>query len=390
METFPDIVRQDTSNSYYCFSVHISADSLFYTRGEVLYLNQTVLAGRALDRCEYKAITWESDSYYSFSEPLVRKEPPFEMKVKHDFFKIECFLKTDKSTAADENKYNVRRLLQLGNNIGRRDNQLNRESAQYLVKGERLGEQRVQSGRQDMPPYQGNTQNVKPDVQNVGNVPHSNRNIGREEDLQSANIRAQQASQYISGGGKTTHDAQAVKYVGQQSFKQNSFNAQTKNMNGDIAQQVHRTVQNELEYKDQQGLQENAGEIISSQDTHIMKQRELSDVQNLSHQKQQGSHLPVKAASSANQNSAIADTNNKLVTNGAATSDHKALQTSSATQHKEQVDVQVGKTEVIEEKGKGADNEHIEYANNDQEQQYEDQTTLNPNYYDDADGKKQQ
>ena len=109
------------------YSLFTEADSLFHTKGGGLYLNHTVLAGRNLDRCEYKAITWESDSYYTYSEALVKKEPPYEMTVKHDFFKIECYLKKENDgteNVQEDNRLKGRKLLQLGNHGERRRNNL--------------------------------------------------------------------------------------------------------------------------------------------------------------------------------------------------------------------------------------------------------------------------
>ena len=217
-----------------------SVDSLFYTRKGALYLNQTVLAGRMLDRCEYKAITWESDSYYSYTEPLIRKEPPFEMKVKHDFFKIECYLKADKNSDADqqpkvENGHQSRKLLQLGNVDNVELNVPRIEHVQHNVWNEQQN-------------IQGNVhQNFNNKYQNAQNIQYNNKanrvqndgvnleyrqstDIGRKGTMQkSNNVQSQEiphrqrtqpktAMQYnspndVAFGSRNINDGQQVNYM---------------------------------------------------------------------------------------------------------------------------------------------------------------------------------
>jgi hypothetical protein len=63
-------------------------EQLFYVRNAVLTLNDTVLGGRAIERCEYRVILWQSDAAAMLTEPMSRTEAPFEMEIKHDFFKV--------------------------------------------------------------------------------------------------------------------------------------------------------------------------------------------------------------------------------------------------------------------------------------------------------------
>ena len=39
----------------------------------VVSMNHTVLGRRQIDRCEYKAVNWETDNYHTYSESHIRK-----------------------------------------------------------------------------------------------------------------------------------------------------------------------------------------------------------------------------------------------------------------------------------------------------------------------------
>lgn len=69
-----------------------SGEQLFTVHDTALHINETVLNNRVIDRCEYRAIHWQSDSYATYSRSRVQETDPFELKIKHDFFKVECYL----------------------------------------------------------------------------------------------------------------------------------------------------------------------------------------------------------------------------------------------------------------------------------------------------------
>ena len=100
-------------------------ENLMYLKDYVVHIKKDVLGKRQLKKCTYKAIEWESDKTHRFSEPLERNAPgPFEMKIKNEFFHVECYLNaTDKEKeemTSDERSLNyeggMRRLLQTSNN----------------------------------------------------------------------------------------------------------------------------------------------------------------------------------------------------------------------------------------------------------------------------------
>ncbi|KAK2142661.1 hypothetical protein LSH36_926g00025 [Paralvinella palmiformis] len=100
---------------------------LFYLQDSILRLNRTVLGGKKLTHCIYRAIDRISDSYHVYSNPLKRKNN-FEIRVKNDFFCVECY--TNESKRYEE--FMMYESLQ--DNQRRRLLQLNdRDSVQYRL-----------------------------------------------------------------------------------------------------------------------------------------------------------------------------------------------------------------------------------------------------------------
>lgn len=90
-------------------------EDLFFTHLGQLQVNQTVLAGRKIKRCEYRSIEWLDDQSHAYSKAYVRRNEPFDFVVKHDFFRVQCYLgqkKVAKKTENHVNEHQGRRLLQ--------------------------------------------------------------------------------------------------------------------------------------------------------------------------------------------------------------------------------------------------------------------------------------
>ena len=91
-------------------------EQLFYVHMGNLHINHTVLGGRKLERCEFRSIEWVNDNFHTYSKTYVRKHEPFDIRVIHDFFRVECFLdpkhKVKKVVDNEVNEYHARRLLQ--------------------------------------------------------------------------------------------------------------------------------------------------------------------------------------------------------------------------------------------------------------------------------------
>jgi hypothetical protein len=96
-------------------------EDLFFVRNAQLHVNDTVLAGRNTKRCEYRSISWDGDHSHTYSKVYARDHAPFEFTVKHDFFRVQCYLNSKrKSSPKAENEVNAgaarRRLLQRDEN----------------------------------------------------------------------------------------------------------------------------------------------------------------------------------------------------------------------------------------------------------------------------------
>ena len=88
-------------------------EPLFYTDTDngVIHINKTVLGDRTLEKCEYSAIEWETDSSYVISEVVERTEEPFEMQFNHDFYRVQCYLKDGGDNGGGGNNWVGRRLM---------------------------------------------------------------------------------------------------------------------------------------------------------------------------------------------------------------------------------------------------------------------------------------
>ena len=68
-------------------------EQFFYLQDSVLRINRTLLGERKITRCVYRAVERIDDRHYKFSEPLIKKDN-FEIRVKNDFFLVECCTNT--------------------------------------------------------------------------------------------------------------------------------------------------------------------------------------------------------------------------------------------------------------------------------------------------------
>ncbi|XP_064615210.1 uncharacterized protein LOC135479318 [Liolophura sinensis] len=77
-----------TMNALVCLGT-----SLFSSKDGVLSLNRTLLGQNKLNKCTYRGIVRFDDNSATYTQELVRSEEPFEIVIKHDFFRIQCNLK---------------------------------------------------------------------------------------------------------------------------------------------------------------------------------------------------------------------------------------------------------------------------------------------------------
>jgi hypothetical protein len=83
-------------------------NDLFYLDNGIVRLNQSVLKSseeKKLEKCEYLAVERVSDDYFTFTEPVVKKESPFDLIIQHDFIRIKCNL-VDPEDEAIKSKFN--------------------------------------------------------------------------------------------------------------------------------------------------------------------------------------------------------------------------------------------------------------------------------------------
>lgn len=83
-------------------------NDLFYLDNGIVRLNQSVLKSseeKKLQNCEYLAVERVSDDYFTFTEPVVKKESPFDLIIHHDFIRIKCNL-VDPEDEAVKSKFN--------------------------------------------------------------------------------------------------------------------------------------------------------------------------------------------------------------------------------------------------------------------------------------------
>ena len=107
----PRLTLEGDANSFAYHSMpplECTGYNLMYIQDGQLHINKTVLGKQELARCEYRGIEWISDAVYSYTEVLVIEKPPYEIKVEHDFMRIECFLKRE-DTEREKLKAEVRK-----------------------------------------------------------------------------------------------------------------------------------------------------------------------------------------------------------------------------------------------------------------------------------------
>ena len=66
-------------------------EALFYVKDFTVRINQTVLNGKSIQKCVYRAIAWFNDTHHIYSKPLTRTSN-YDLKIKHDFFRVQCFV----------------------------------------------------------------------------------------------------------------------------------------------------------------------------------------------------------------------------------------------------------------------------------------------------------
>ena len=92
-------LRKDTNGDafYRMPPLKCPGRSLMFMDGRATHINETVLNNRKLQKCDYRAVKFISDDYVSYSEVHTKTEKPFGLIVKHDFFRIQCYLEEEKA-----------------------------------------------------------------------------------------------------------------------------------------------------------------------------------------------------------------------------------------------------------------------------------------------------
>ena len=122
---------------------------LMYLKDGALYVNYTLLGSRKLSRCEYRSISWVTDSIYTYSDPLIRKAPePFEIIINHDFVHVECYLEKKSGLNKQGEHYPQRRLLQDDNGMVATGNRVIQRRINYPLEGIRRMEAQAQRASQ--------------------------------------------------------------------------------------------------------------------------------------------------------------------------------------------------------------------------------------------------
>jgi hypothetical protein len=65
---------------------------LFYIEDGAIHVNQSVVKGKKIEKCVYKAVERMVDSMHVYSKSHTRYQEPFDLKIKHDFFRVQCFV----------------------------------------------------------------------------------------------------------------------------------------------------------------------------------------------------------------------------------------------------------------------------------------------------------
>lgn len=82
--------------------LNCTGQSLFRVDSGVFSIDNSVLKGRELKKCDFYGIERVSDDFSTYSEPYTKNTRPFNLIIKEDFVRIKCFLKTEKD-GKDEN-----------------------------------------------------------------------------------------------------------------------------------------------------------------------------------------------------------------------------------------------------------------------------------------------
>ncbi|KAL4219938.1 hypothetical protein ACF0H5_020349 [Mactra antiquata] len=87
-------------------SLNCSREELFYVDNGVFKMKQNVLKGRVLEKCDFFGIERALDDFASYTDPVTKKDEPFDVKLSHDFVRIKCFLK-EEETDNDKDDINI-------------------------------------------------------------------------------------------------------------------------------------------------------------------------------------------------------------------------------------------------------------------------------------------
>lgn len=82
-------------------SVFLAAESLVFLKEGVLHFNKSALAGRSLDRCDYRWIEWENDNFATYSPRIKLSLNSFPYKPSYEFFKVSCYVKTNSTSTSE-------------------------------------------------------------------------------------------------------------------------------------------------------------------------------------------------------------------------------------------------------------------------------------------------
>ena len=82
--------------------LNCTGESLFKIDNGVFKLDNKVLKGRELEKCDFYGIERISDDYSTYSEAYTKKTEPFDLVIKQDFVRIKCFLKNEKEEKSEK------------------------------------------------------------------------------------------------------------------------------------------------------------------------------------------------------------------------------------------------------------------------------------------------
>lgn len=73
-----------------------SGTDLFYLDNGIVKMNESVLKNqedktrKEVKKCDYLAVERVGDDYFTYTEPVIKTKPPFDIIIQHDFVQVKC------------------------------------------------------------------------------------------------------------------------------------------------------------------------------------------------------------------------------------------------------------------------------------------------------------